>query len=500
MSLLVEMPCLHRRLLEIAIKMSGNPIDQNNGGEEGRYPSFGVPLHKSPAVIAALCDIGKEKQAKMHSTSGLKQEKTDLNHCKTYNCSVGQEVSTNTEILPSCSKNLSKKSHEHQSSRFHPYRKAGNIVPVYHNFKEEKPCRIPSNPSWTGSNGVGIYSDNIKKSFSAPGQLHTKEKNIDSSSIYDQMYAFSVRNLAQSCSKHQAPANQHLPTSTTMSNTVSGVPTTTMTTNSMLPSTTSSAQVQQNDNFRRLMLSLGNVKASLTDFELLRQRHIAYSLATRGLCVVEGFVGAEISSKIREEAINLHREKNCVKGALIGAKHGNSAVRGDVITWIDGTEPYCENIGILCRTMDRIVAMGTGIAPEYNICGGTKLMVAKYPGKGTGYRRHVDNPAKDGRCITCTYFCNKDWNIKENGGALQVYSARGSSTQITPELDTVAIFYSDSRTPHEVLPCFKDRYAITLWYFDREERANALKLIDRKRNVELMRKSSPSTGLNASIK
>lgn len=207
----------------------------------------------------------------------------------------------------------------------------------------------------------------------------------------------------------------------------------------------------------------------------LALEYIVPCMNKHGICVVDDFLGKETGQQIGDEVRALHDTGKFTDGQLVSQKSDSSKdIRGDKITWIEGKEPGCETIGLLMSSMDDLIRHCNGKLGNYKINGRTKAMVACYPGNGTGYVRHVDNPNGDGRCVTCIYYLNKDWDAKVSGGILRIFpEGKAQFADIEPKFDRLLFFWSDRRNPHEVQPAYSTRYAITVWYFDADERARA---------------------------
>ncbi|XP_055361443.1 egl nine homolog 3 isoform X2 [Betta splendens] len=194
-----------------------------------------------------------------------------------------------------------------------------------------------------------------------------------------------------------------------------------------------------------------------------------------GMCIIDDFLGSKVGDRILHEVQELHRSGRMQDGKLANREVDNTThIRGDKIMWVEGKEPGCESIGYLLSRMDRLITTADGKLGTHKIRGRNKAMVACYPGNGAGYVKHVDNPNCDGRCITCIYYLNRNWNAKEHGGVLRIFpEGKSYVADIKPLFDRLVFFWSDRRNPHEVQPSYATRYAITVWYFDSEERAEA---------------------------
>lgn len=214
-------------------------------------------------------------------------------------------------------------------------------------------------------------------------------------------------------------------------------------------------------------------------------------MSNYGLCVIDNFLSSLGMIQRREllwnevqslyDTPHVFREGGLVSDRLMKA---TVSVRGDRIVWVNGTEQRCFNIGFLIRTLDTIVSicsnsLNANIMQKCNIRSRTKAMVACYPGEGSQYVKHIDNPNEDGRCVTCIYYLNKNWQVDRDGGLLRLFPQGDHLTNkvanIEPIFDRLIFFWSDRRNPHEVQKAYNVRFAITVWYFNHEERQEALR-------------------------
>ena len=91
---------------------------------------------------------------------------------------------------------------------------------------------------------------------------------------------------------------------------------------------------------------------------------------------------------------------------------------------------------------------------------------------GARYVPHYDNPNRNGRRLTAILYLNPDWR-PQDGGCLRLKTTK-EICDISPLGGRLICFWSDRRVPHEVLNAkASDRYAITIWYLDSDERKEA---------------------------
>ncbi|CAJ1074842.1 egl nine homolog 3 isoform X2 [Xyrichtys novacula] len=212
------------------------------------------------------------------------------------------------------------------------------------------------------------------------------------------------------------------------------------------------------------------------DLERLALEHVVPALLSRGFYHVDGLLGNVAGDAVRDQVKDMHLSGALQDGRLAGSVPGihRRSIRGDKIAWVSGTERGCEAIGYLLNVIDKIISVCASRLGGKAIRERSKAMVACYPGNGAGYIKHVDNPNFDGRCITCIYYLNKNWNRQEHGGILRIFpEGKSYEVDIEPLFDRLLFFWSDRRNPHEVQPSYATRYAITVWYFDSKERAEA---------------------------
>lgn len=109
-------------------------------------------------------------------------------------------------------------------------------------------------------------------------------------------------------------------------------------------------------------------------------RNVIRDMDAYGLCVVDNFLGEERGRAVLEEVLAMYSSGVFKDGQLVSSRGQGDlkTIRGDQITWIDGRENFCTNIGYLISQVDAVVMrankmVNNGKLGSYTINGRTKV-------------------------------------------------------------------------------------------------------------------------------
>jgi Rps23 Pro-64 3,4-dihydroxylase Tpa1-like proline 4-hydroxylase len=213
------------------------------------------------------------------------------------------------------------------------------------------------------------------------------------------------------------------------------------------------------------------------------EKLIAPSNSTSPCVVIKDNIFDSVVNQVLEDVETLRSQLRPAKMSNGADKDwADEFHRGDSLVWV--TPDLMRELGLpgLVEFIDKTILECDVFKSQLCLTGEYHMQFAMYPGKGEGYNRHKDafatqqTPNTSSRQLTCLLYLNRDWE-PENGGRLRVFTKPGVEIEgagepfsfwgvngydIDPLFGRMVIFRSDL-VDHAVLPCFKERLALTLW-------------------------------------
>ena len=244
-------------------------------------------------------------------------------------------------------------------------------------------------------------------------------------------------------------------------------------------------------------MSLKTMPKEKIDLDFLHKK-LCDSLSRYSFARTSKYVRDSLANELLDEAKRLQRDGK-LKDA--GMNKGNYLYRiqkkhrGDKMLWVtslsDSEVANCFKLYL--KEMRKLrEKLNFGI-PGLCLDGKISIQLAFYPGGGARYLRHFDafKPSKEKkymngqtRKITAILYLNPGWNEDENGGELRSYFCQPTKKfydyvvrsndknehyiDTSPLFNNLVLFFSDT-IEHEVLPCNTNRYALTCWFYTKDE-------------------------------
>jgi SM-20-related protein len=187
--------------------------------------------------------------------------------------------------------------------------------------------------------------------------------------------------------------------------------------------------------------------------------HFGYSL-------IEAPLDAATLSSARQEidnavAASILRHR----GVGAGQNHRiDPSVRSDLSAPVNNLPPSPPIDSIVHLLNSIRSALSRSLSPSCPLHSAS-FQTAFYPPDGARYARHTDLRDGDtGRALTSILYLNENW-VPEHGGVLRLFLPSRRVVDVAPLNRRILVF--PSATPHEVLPSFAPRYAISGWFYSR---------------------------------
>ena len=207
--------------------------------------------------------------------------------------------------------------------------------------------------------------------------------------------------------------------------------------------------------------------------------HFAAQLASQGWGMIDGFLPGPEADELRQFVLaeraagKLQTGRNAHEGPRKADNaEGKSPMKNDEYNFLEGDPPAV--LRGLTRRCNQLLAKLL-VADQLPLHGKNLLqghpMLAIYPGTGAAYGRHLDSTVggrgANGRVLTLVLYLNPFWKAS-HGGCLKLLQelADKDGIALEPLHGRLVGFLCQDQNPHEVLPCWADRVAVTVWYYD----------------------------------
>ncbi|XP_057308155.1 egl nine homolog 1-like [Hydractinia symbiolongicarpus] len=204
--------------------------------------------------------------------------------------------------------------------------------------------------------------------------------------------------------------------------------------------------------------------------------YVLKSLNNVGICIIDNFLTTELAKEVQHEAEELYAIPEKFRNAeeIVETKY-----RSDKVCWVVSSDDSNKKINSLRRAFDELIESVAKLINQTNnvrISHRSQTQISCFPPHSFGYKVHTDNPNNNGRLLTVCYYSNECYNNLTHGGFSRFYvPAKANFVDIEPIFNRAIIYWSDKRILKQVLPCRREVFSFTTWYFGAIHDTNSVK-------------------------